>query len=72
LGCIAAWIVSSIGIPMPPPPNSNLEFNAGIQFVGSVVITSFLIGLFATVIASLLPALRISRWRIVDALRRSI
>jgi putative ABC transport system permease protein len=72
LGCAVAWIASSIGIPMPPPPNSNLEYNARIPLVPSIVFTAFLVGFFATVIASLLPALRVSRLPIVEALRRLI
>src|SRR5581483_5845343 len=31
LGFGLAWAISSIGIPMPPPPNSNLEYVARIQ-----------------------------------------
>jgi putative ABC transport system permease protein len=72
LGCTIAWIISSIGIPMPPPPNSNLEYSARIPVVLSVVAAAFLVGFFATVIASVIPALRVSRLPIVDALRRLV
>ena len=72
LGCAVAWIASSIGIPMPPPPNSNLGYDARIPLVPFVVGTAFLVGFLATVIASLLPALRVSRLPIVEALRRLI
>ena len=71
-GCAVAWIVSLIGIPMPPPPNSNLEYVARIALVPAVVSTAFAVGLSATVLASLLPAFRVSRLPIVEALRRCI
>ena len=69
LGCGIAWMISTIGIPMPPPPNSNLEYTARIPIVPAVVFISFLVGLFATVVATLLPALRVSRTPIVESLR---
>jgi putative ABC transport system permease protein len=72
LGCGAAWLVSAIGIPMPPPPNSNLEFTARIPLVPSVVLIAFLVGLVATIVASLIPALRVSRLPVVEALRHYI
>jgi putative ABC transport system permease protein len=71
-GCAIAWIVSLIGIPMPPPPNSNLEYVARIALVPAVVSTAFAVGLSATVFASLLPAFRVSRLPLVEALRRCI
>jgi len=70
LGSGAVWIISQIGIPMPPPPNSNLEFTASIRIVPSVLGAAFLVGLLATVLASLAPALRVTFLPIVEALRR--
>ncbi len=72
LGGGVAWMVSSIGIPMPPPPNSNLEYTARIPFVPAVVGTAFLIGLSATVLASVVPAVRVAHLPIADALRRLV
>jgi putative ABC transport system permease protein len=72
LGCAAAWLISKIGIPMPPPPNSNLEFTAAIRLDAWVIASAFLIGLFATVLASLAPALRVARLPVVEALRRIV
>lgn len=72
LGVGAAWIISQIGIPMPSPPNSNLEFTALIRLGPSVVGGAFLVGLFATILASLPPAVRVSRLPIVEALRRIV
>lgn len=72
LGSAAAELISYVGIPMPPPPNSNLEYTARIMLVPSVVTGAFSIGLIATVLASLGPAYRVSRLPIVEALRRLV
>jgi len=72
IGCASAWGLSSLGIPMPPPPNSNLEFVARIELVPSVVLGAFAIGMLATVLASFAPAIRMARLPIVEALRRLV
>jgi putative ABC transport system permease protein len=70
LGWGAAWSLSEVGIPMPPPPNSNLEYIARIRLSADVVATAAVIGIVATVLASVLPAFRVSRLPIVEGLRR--
>jgi putative ABC transport system permease protein len=70
LGVGLAWIISAVGIPMPPPPNSNLEYTASITIVPSVIVGAFFVGLVATILASIVPALRVSRLPVVEALRR--
>lgn len=72
LGTGLALAISAIGIPMPPPPNSDLAYTAHILVVPSVVASAFIVGLIATVAAALLPANRVSRIPVVDALRQSI
>jgi putative ABC transport system permease protein len=72
LGWGAAWALSEVGIPMPPPPNSNLEYVARIRLSPAVVGGAVAIGILATVIASVLPAVRVSRLPIVEALRRLV
>ncbi len=72
LGIVLAWIISAIGIPMPPPPNSDLAYTAHILVVPSVVLGAFLTGLIATVAAALLPAAHIRRVPVVDALRQNV
>jgi putative ABC transport system permease protein len=57
---------------MPPPPNSDVGYTAQIRVVPSVVLTAFGIGLVATVAASILPALRVARRKVVDALRENV
>lgn len=70
LGCAAALIVSAIGIPMPPPPNANLGYTAFIRLVPAEVLTAGAIGLVATCLAAIMPARRVSRMLVVDALRQ--
>ncbi|OYY95548.1 MAG: ABC transporter permease [Hydrogenophilales bacterium 28-61-23] len=72
LGSLLAVAISAIGIPMPPPPNSDLPYTAHILIIPSVIALAFAVGLIATVAASLLPALRVRRIPVVDALRQSI
>lgn len=72
LGTALALIISAIGIPMPPPPNANMGYTARIQIVPSALAVSFAIGFTATVLAAILPARRVSRTPIVDALRQNI
>jgi len=72
LGILLALAISAIGIPMPPPPNSDLGYTAHILIVPSVIVGAFIIGLVATIAAALLPAARVRRIPVVDALRQSI
>jgi putative ABC transport system permease protein len=72
LGILLALIISAIGIPMPPPPNSDLAYTARISIVPSVVIGAFAVGLIATILAAILPAMRVRHIPVVDALRQNI
>lgn len=71
VGVLLALAISSVGIPMPPPPNANLGYTAQIQIVPSVLFLSFMIGLCATILASILPARHVSRTQVVEALRQN-
>lgn len=72
LGCILAVCVSSIGISMPPPPNSNLGYTAQIRLDAVSVSTAGGIGFLACILASILPAKRASRLDITEALRHGV
>lgn len=72
VGIILALIISAIGIPMPPPPNANIGYIAQIQIVPSILVLSFMIGLVAATLASILPARHVSRIQVVEALRQNI
>ena len=72
LGILLAWSISGIGIPMPPPPNSEVGYTAYIRLVPGVIGIACLVGAVATIIASLFPAYRVSGIPVVDALRKNI
>lgn len=70
IGITAALTISAIGIPMPPPPNTNMGYTAYIRVVPFTVSSAFLIGLAATALAAVFPARRVSATPVVDALRQ--
>lgn len=72
LGVVLAWIISAIGIPMPPPPNSNTAYEAHIRLEPGAIAAAFAIGFGAAVAAALAPALRVSHSEISEALRRNV
>lgn len=72
VGVSIAAIISSIGIPMPPPPGSNIGYIATIRVVPGVLLAAAFIGMLATVIAAVLPGRRASRLPVVEALRHNI
>ena len=71
-GVVIALLVSAIGIPMPPPPNSNIGYVASIAIAPRVAIQAMAIGAGATIVAGLIPALRARNVTIVNALRTAI
>ena len=72
LGSAIAALIGFIGIPMPPPPNSNVGYTAYIRIVPTIVLNAAFVGIAAAFIASLLPGWRVSRMLIVDALRHNV
>ena len=72
LGVLLALVISAIGIPMPPPPNSNTPYVAYIRLVPVDLLTAFGVGLAAALLASCLPSIRVARSHVADALRRNI
>ncbi|MEP6998195.1 MAG: ABC transporter permease [Betaproteobacteria bacterium] len=72
LGIALALLISAIGIPMPPPPNANLGYTGFIRVVPGVLALAFAVGLAATLLAAILPAVRVSRMPVVDALRANV
>jgi len=71
LGILLGWAISAIGIPMPPPPNSNVGYTATIRISPGDVGMGLLIGVVATVLAALLPARRVAHIPVVEALRQN-
>ena len=71
LGIVASIALTAIGIPMPPPPNSSTGYVAGIQLDVSIIVVAWSIGFVATGLAAILPARRVSRIPVVEALRQN-
>jgi putative ABC transport system permease protein len=72
LGALLAVVVSAIGIPMPPPPNANAGYRAAIRLAPDLVLWSAVVGFAGAVLASLVPAARVTRIPVVDALRYNV
>jgi putative ABC transport system permease protein len=72
LGIVIGLIISAVGISMPPPPHGSVGYTARIQILPWTLLMAFAIGFCATVLAALLPAKRVSRTPIVDALRQNV
>jgi putative ABC transport system permease protein len=68
LGLMLAWIISAVGIPMPPPPNANVGYIAHIRVLPASALLALGVGFSATLLAALIPARRVSRTPVVDAL----
>lgn len=71
-GSLLSLLISAIGIPMPPPPNANLGYTAHIRLAPHILIIAFGVGFLATTLASLLPARRVARIPVVQALTQNI
>ena len=71
-GVALAEFISFIGVPMPPPPNSNVGYTAEIRLRPDLVAQAFAIGVVATFLSGVIPALRARRVAIVDALRAAV
>ncbi len=71
VGTILAHIISSIGIPMPPPPGSSRGFTGKIRLSWTLAATAYLLAVSTATFASLFPAWKASRINIIDALRHN-
>lgn len=72
VGVALALAISAIGIPMPPVPNANLGYTAQIKIIPSVLVMAYLVGLAATILGAVLPAARVSRTPVLEALRANV
>ncbi len=69
LGYLLAKAISTVGIPMPPPPGMAHGFIGRILVTPALAFDAVLLALVTTVLASIYPAWKASRMAIVDALR---
>ena len=70
-GSALAYIISLVGIPMPPPPGMTIGWTAMIKIVPHILMSSFIIAVISALLSSLYPALKASQLLIADALRHS-
>jgi putative ABC transport system permease protein len=71
LGYGLAELISYIGIPMPPAPGMDKGFTGEIRVTWPLALSTFLLALVTTTLASVYPAWKASRLEIVNALRHS-
>jgi putative ABC transport system permease protein len=71
-GALLARAISAAGNDMPPPPNSQKTYTAAIRLSGENIALAAVTGVVACVVGAILPARRLSRMPIVDALRRGV
>jgi putative ABC transport system permease protein len=71
LGVLLAMLISSIGIPMPPPPGLSRAFIGEILITPGLMADAVVLAFGTTLVASFYPAWKASRLIIVDALRRN-
>lgn len=71
IGWLLAAIISTIGIPMPPPPGMARGYIGEILLTSNMVLEALVLAILTTLIASIYPAWKASRMQIVDALRHN-
>ena len=64
--------VSAIGIPMPPPPNMDVGYLATLRPTSQHLTLAFGVAVVASTLAAVLPARRVSRLPIAEALRHNL
>lgn len=67
-GALLAWLINQGNVMLPPPPGYTVGYRLNILLQTPVMITAFAIALVTATLSSILPALKASRLKIVDAL----
>jgi len=63
-----AGLINSSGLRMPPPPGGTQGYPLNVDLVPGVFVGVFLLIVVTTVLSTIMPAVRASRMKIVDAL----
>lgn len=71
IGLLIAYMISAIGIPMPPPPGMARGYIGQILVTLDIALEALVLAVSTTLVASIYPAWRASQMRIVDALRHN-
>jgi putative ABC transport system permease protein len=67
-GALAALLINSAGITLPPPPGYSVGYELEILLQPQTLLIGFTIAVVTATLSSILPALKASRMKIVDAL----
>lgn len=71
IGFVLAQVITSLQIPMPPPPGMAHGYIAGILLTPLIMLNALLLAVATAFLAGLYPAWKASRLNIVDALRHA-
>jgi putative ABC transport system permease protein len=67
-GAVIAFLINSGNVMLPPPPGYTVGYKLSILLQPPVLMTAFLISVVTSTLSSILPALKASRLKVVDAL----
>jgi putative ABC transport system permease protein len=67
-GAGASSVINHAHFMLPPPPGYTQGYALRVMLQPGILITAFLIAVITSTLSSILPALKASRLRIVDAL----
>jgi putative ABC transport system permease protein len=67
-GSVLTWIINHGNVMLPPPPGYTVGYRLQILLQPSVLITAATISIVTATLSSIVPALKASRLKIVDAL----
>lgn len=68
VAALLAMLINGGNVMLPPPPGYTVGYRLHILLQPSILITSFLISIVTATLSSILPALKASRMKVVDAL----
>lgn len=72
ISLVSAAVLSYVGIPMPPPPNSEAGYLARIAITPAVMLGAAAVGVLSATLAGVIPALRAASMPVVDGLRHAV
>jgi putative ABC transport system permease protein len=67
-GALAAYAINHMNLMLPPPPGYTVGYALRVMLQRPILVTAFLISFITATLSSIVPALKASRLKIVDAL----
>jgi len=68
-GILSGLIISTVGIPMPPPPGGTAAWTAAIEIKPYLLWTALIVSLISSIISSFYPARKAAHLVVAEALR---